>query len=89
MLGTSFAVSYIILLLIYKLTGRPPEPWGYIIYSIINLLIIVGIIGVGDKTSNNDTMSGFVSKTLGALEKIAQGPIRLETGNKKEKFNPL
>ena len=73
MLVASFAISYMILLLIYRFTGRPPGPWGYIIYGIINLLIIVGIIGVGDKISIHDTRSGFLSKTLKALEKIAQG----------------
>lgn len=73
MLVASFAVSYMILLLIYRFTGRPPDPWGYIIYCVINLFIIVGIIGVGAKMGNHDNSSGLLSKTVEALDKIAQG----------------
>jgi two-component system, OmpR family, phosphate regulon sensor histidine kinase PhoR len=73
MLVVCFTVSYMLMLLIYRFTGRPPEPWGYIIYGVINLLLIVGIIGVGAKINNHNNRSGLLRTTLEALEKIAQG----------------
>jgi two-component system, OmpR family, phosphate regulon sensor histidine kinase PhoR len=73
MLVACFAVSYILMLLIYRFVGRPPELWDYIIYSVINLLLIVGIISVGFKINKNKDWSGLQKTTLEALEKIAQG----------------
>lgn len=69
LLAASFAVSYMLMLLIYRFTGRPSEQWGYIIYSVINLLLIVGSIS----TVANNNRSGFLRATLDALENIAQG----------------
>lgn len=73
MLVACFAVSYILMLLIYRFVGRPSELWGYIIYSVINLLLIVGVISVGFKINKNKDWSGLQKTTLEALEKITQG----------------
>lgn len=69
LLVACFAASYMLTLLIYRFTGRPPEPWGYIIYSVINLLLIFGIIGAGA----NHNRSGLLRATLDAIENITQG----------------
>jgi len=73
MLAAAFAVSYLLLLLIYRFTGRLPEPWGYIIYGIINLLLIVGIISVGAKINKLSNQPSFQGAILEVIEKIAQG----------------
>jgi two-component system phosphate regulon sensor histidine kinase PhoR len=73
MLIASFAISYMLMLLIYRFAGKPAEPWGYIIYGIINLLLIAGIIGIGAKINDHNNGSSLLKTTLEALEKIAQG----------------
>ncbi len=72
-LGACFAVSYVLMLLIYRFTGRPPEPWRYIIYSAINLVLIVGMIGAGAKINDFNNQPSFQRAILDALEKMAQG----------------
>ncbi len=73
MLAISFAVSYMLMLLLYRFVGRPPEPWGYIIYSAVNLLLILGIINAGAKIPRGSTRRNLLGATLEALEKIARG----------------
>ena len=73
MLAASFAVSYMLMSLIFRFTGRPSEPWGYVIYSIVNLLIISGLISLGSNMNRKGDRSGLLNATLEALEKIAQG----------------
>jgi two-component system, OmpR family, phosphate regulon sensor histidine kinase PhoR len=73
MLCASFAASYILMLLIYRFTGKPSEPWGYFIYSVINLLLIAGVIVLGAKINDHNNQPNLLRTTLEALEKIAQG----------------
>ena len=73
MLVAAFGVSYMLLLLVFKVTGKPPEPWGYIIYELINLLLIAGIMVLGAKMNKDDSRTGLLRATLDALEKIAKG----------------
>jgi signal transduction histidine kinase len=62
-----------LLLFIYRFTGRPTDPWGYIIYGVINLTLIGAIIGIGAVINNRGNRLGLLRTTLEALEKIAQG----------------
>jgi len=61
------------MLLIYRFTEKPPEPWGYFIYGVINLLLIFGIIGAGAIIKNLQNQPSFQRAILEAFEKIAQG----------------
>ena len=73
LLSISFIVSYILMLLIYRITGRPSDPWGYIIYSTINFALIGGIVGIEVVINNRTNQPSLIRATLEALEKIAQG----------------
>ena len=64
--------SYMLMLLIYRFIGRPPEPWGDMLYGTINLILIVGSIIVGAMI-NNHNQSRLARRTLETLERIAQG----------------
>lgn len=72
-LAISFIASYMLLLFIYRFTGRPSDPWGYIIYGVINLALISSIIGVGAVINNRGNRPSLLRTTLEALEKITQG----------------
>jgi len=72
MLAACFVASYILMLLIYRFIGRPPEPWSDMIYGTINIFLIVGSIIVHIKI-NNHNQSHLMRRTLEALERIAQG----------------
>ncbi|MGB8451504.1 MAG: HAMP domain-containing sensor histidine kinase [Anaerocolumna sp.] len=73
MLAAIFAVSYMLILLFYGFTGRLPEPWGYVIYGVINLMLIAGVIGIGGKINKDNNRPNLLRTTLEALGKIAQG----------------
>ncbi|WP_040413180.1 HAMP domain-containing sensor histidine kinase [Desulfosporosinus sp. OT] len=72
MLGVCFVASYMLMLLIYRFIGRPPEPWGDMLYGTINLFLIVGSIFAG-AIINTHNRSRLLRRTLEALERIAQG----------------
>jgi len=72
MLAACFVVSYMLMLLIYRFIGIPPEPWSDMIYGSINLFLIIGSIIVHIKI-NNHNQSDLLRRILEALKRIAQG----------------
>ncbi|MCB8818078.1 sensor histidine kinase [Desulfosporosinus shakirovi] len=72
MLAACFVASYLLMLLIYRFIGRPPEPWSDMLYGTINLVLIVGSIMVV-AIIHKDDRSRLARRTLEALERIAQG----------------
>jgi two-component system phosphate regulon sensor histidine kinase PhoR len=72
---TTLSIDYLdmLMLFIYRFTGRPPEPWGYIIYSVINLLLIIGIFTLSARINHGNNRSELLSITVDALDNIAKG----------------
>ncbi|WP_407309740.1 sensor histidine kinase [Desulfosporosinus sp. SB140] len=75
-LGAYFIASYLLMLLIYRFIGSPPEPWRGRTYGIISLFLIVGSIIVAS-IINNYNQSRLRRRTLEALERIAQGNFKV------------
>jgi two-component system, OmpR family, phosphate regulon sensor histidine kinase PhoR len=72
-LTVSFVVSYRLMVIIYKFTGKPSDTWKYIIYSVINIVLIGCIIGIGAVINNGSNSPSLLKRTLETLEKISQG----------------
>ncbi|SHI93765.1 sensor histidine kinase [Desulfosporosinus lacus] len=72
MLAACFVASYLLMLLIYRFIGRPPEPWSDMLYGTINLVLIVGSF-ILVAFIHKDDRTRLARRTLEALERIAQG----------------